>query len=109
MLRKWDQLYQDVHDVCCPGAAESSSSRATPPHPHLLRFFAHLMVILRRLDIQSAKQHLDEDILKAYIGYLVSCSRVHQVAWYTAQLSTSHQVEVYSGFMMTVKNEEDRR
>ena len=67
------------------------------------------MVILRRLGIESSNQHLDEEILKAYIGYLIRGGRVQQVAWYTAQLNKANQIQVYSQFMMTVKNDEDRR
>ena len=67
------------------------------------------MIILRRLGIECAKQNLDEDILKAYIGYLIQGGRVEQVAWYAGQLSKPNQVEVFSRFMMTVRNEEDRK
>lgn len=82
MLQEWDKLYEHAHE-CAREAAD----------PHMLRFLAHLMLVLRRLgvDASPAKRALDEDVLDAYISYLVQSGKVRQVAWYTAKLSPEHQ------------------
>lgn len=95
----WEQLHCHLKEW---------SEHATDIDPHLLRFLTHLVIILRRLGVPPNIE-VEENMIIAYIGYLIQAERVQQVAWYTAQLRDDTQVEVYSELLLHVSDIGDRR
>lgn len=80
--------------------------------PHLLRFLAHIVLVLRKLDTSRpdvASEDKGTQVLKVYASYLMITNRVQQVAWYVSQLPHDDQIEMYAEFLETVNIESDRR
>jgi hypothetical protein len=55
--------------------------------PHVLRYLAHLVLVLRTLGIEDMFSAESNEVIEAYIHYLVASNRLHLVAWYAAHLS----------------------
>ena len=75
----------------------------------ILRFFAHLVVILRRLDSAAGLTPLGLKCVKRYCEFLMETNHIQQVAWYVAQLQHEDQVDLYSQFLTTLHHEADKR
>ena len=87
--------------------------------PHLLRFLAHLVIVIRRicnhekLSSDSSKLSCGDNgsrVLRQYCLFLMSKDRAQQVAWYVSQLlDVDEQVELYAMFLQTIYADSDRR
>ena len=86
--------------------------------PHLLRFLAHLVIIVRRICKNEKLENISsvgcEDkgsrVLRQYCLYLMNKDRVQQIAWYVSQLfDVDEQIELYAMFLQTVYADADRR
>ena len=87
--------------------------------PHLLRFLAHLVIIIRRIHNHGkfakdpANVGCDDKgsrVLHQYCLFLMSKDRVQQVAWYVSQLfHVDEQIELYAMFLQTIYADSDRR
>jgi len=49
--------------------------------PHVLRYLAHLVLALRTLVIDEMYSKESNDVIEAYISYLIASNRLHLVAW----------------------------
>ena len=86
---------------------------------HLLRFLAHLVIIIRRIHNHGkfandpANVGCDDKgsrVLHQYCLFLMSKDRVQQVAWYVSQLfHVDEQMELYAMFLQTIYADSDRR
>ncbi len=94
----------DVIDDWSKSAAGSSD---LVEHCEILRFFAHLVLMLKRLDQLSSDRGLE--CVARYCQYLMNTNHVQQVAWYVAQLRHNVQVELYSTFLARLIHEADKR
>merc|ERR1712179_598016 len=86
--------------------------------PHLLRFLAHLVIIVRRICKNEKLENISsvgcEDkgsrVLRQYCLYLMNKDRVQQIAWYVSQLfDVDEQIELYAMFLQTVYADAYRR
>ena len=86
--------------------------------PHLLRFLAHLVIILRRISRNEKLENIStvgcDDkgslVLRQYCLYLMNQDRVQQIAWYVSQVfDVDEQIELYAMFLQTVYADADRR
>jgi len=86
--------------------------------PHLLRFLAHLVIIVRRLANNEKIDNISNvgcddkgsRVLRQYCLYLMNKDRVQQIAWYVSQVfDVEEQIELYAMFLQTVYADADRR
>eukprot|EP00096_Caligus_rogercresseyi_P014843 TRINITY_DN7323_c0_g1_i1.p1 TRINITY_DN7323_c0_g1~~TRINITY_DN7323_c0_g1_i1.p1 ORF type:complete len:873 (-),score=260.12 TRINITY_DN7323_c0_g1_i1:73-2691(-) len=83
-----------------------------PQDPHLLRLFSHLIIVFRRLNAHIDDESVGEmenAVLQVYVIYLMSADKAQLIAWYTAQLPTHTQIELYSKFLENVRTFGDRK
>ncbi|KAK3932188.1 Nuclear pore complex protein Nup107 [Frankliniella fusca] len=74
--------------------------------PQMLRFFAHLVLVLRLLG------HSDlagDNVIQAYVKYLIGLREPRLVAHYVAQLPQEEQISNYASFLSTVTDDEERQ
>ncbi|KAJ1525276.1 hypothetical protein ONE63_010099 [Megalurothrips usitatus] len=74
--------------------------------PQMLRFFAHLVLVLRLLG------HSDlagDNVIQSYVKYLISLRDPRLVAHYVAQLPQEEQINNYASFLATVVDSEERQ
>eukprot|EP00050_Salpingoeca_kvevrii_P011245 m.13888 g.13888 ORF g.13888 m.13888 type:complete len:930 (+) comp3329_c0_seq2:3-2792(+) len=69
-----------------------------------LRFLAHLVIFFRDADVQNLPAKMCEEILHAYVMYLIETDEEDVIASYTAQLPTNVQVELYALFLQRVRD-----
>lgn len=81
---------------------------ATSDDRQILRFFAHLVIILKRLD-PKAGGCSGHECIRRYCEYLMETRHIQQVAWYVSQLSGTNQIDLYSRFLETLSHEADKR
>ena len=77
--------------------------------PHLLRFLAHVVIVLRRVVPADIDFEKGQSVLKQYVHYLISKDKIQQVAWYTAQLPVDAQIDLYAKFLESIFADSDRR
>ncbi|KAI2807220.1 hypothetical protein BLOT_009182 [Blomia tropicalis] len=79
--------------------------------PNLLRFFAHMVVSLRNLQlILDQKQvELCVDILEIYIGFLIEYKLIELVAFYSLYLPEHRQVKMYATLLENIIDDSDRK
>lgn len=78
--------------------------------PNLLRFFAHLMIVLRSLDLINASQFdLYFEILEVYIGFLIEYTFVELVAFYSRYLPEHKQVKIFATLLSKVEDQHHRQ
>lgn len=87
--------------------------------PHLLRFLAHLVIVIRRIRNHEklandpsnvSSNDIGSRVLRQYCLFLMSKDRAQQVAWYVSQLlDVDEQVELYAMFLQTIYADADRR
>ncbi|XP_040571434.1 nuclear pore complex protein Nup107 [Lepeophtheirus salmonis] len=83
-----------------------------PQDPHLLRLLCHFIIVFRRLNIgqnDCSLKVLEDAIIQIYVIYLMGADLVQLVAWYTAQLPTNIQIDIYSKFLENVTTYGDRK
>jgi nuclear pore complex protein Nup107 len=83
---------------------------ATLNERDILRFFAHLVIMLKRLD-QSSSSYGGQGLLcvRRYCEYLMESNHIQQVAWYVSQLQYKDQIDLYSQFLETLSHVADKR
>ena len=84
-----------------------SETQANTETRHMLRFFAHLVIVLKRL----GQGQIEDGSLtvRRYCEFLMEANYVQQVAWYVAQLSHPDQVDLYAKFLETLNHDADKR
>lgn len=82
--------------------------QADSSQPHLIRFLAHLVLVLRLL-AKSHNEDIGDEVLKAYVKVLINQGDPHLVAYYVATLPQEDQVTMYADFLENVTNSEERR
>lgn len=76
--------------------------------PHLIRFLAHLVLILRLLG-KSHSDNVGDEVLKAYVKVLIDQGDPQLVAYYVATLPQEDQVTMYADFLENITNSDERR
>ncbi|XP_071501172.1 nuclear pore complex protein Nup107-like [Diadema antillarum] len=95
-----DTLLEEMNDWLC-----ETSSR---PSHHLVRFMAHLALILRALGLQT-REEICTSIIEAYVKDLLADQRTELVAMYVAQLPPDLQVTWYAKFLEGVTDRDQRQ
>ncbi|SCZ87891.1 BZ3500_MvSof-1268-A1-R1_Chr2-3g05359 [Microbotryum saponariae] len=76
---------------------------------HLLRFFTHLILVLRLLK-QPLPTHAANRILEAYISVLEANDQSESlIAFYASQLDSTSAIESYAHFLLTFGPDSDRQ
>lgn len=75
---------------------------------HLLRFMAHLILFLRRIN-QECKEDLCTVVLEAYVERLIQSGHKRLVAHYVSNLPPPRQVQWYAHFLEGVKGHDERQ
>ncbi|SCV74874.1 BQ2448_7903 [Microbotryum intermedium] len=76
---------------------------------HLLRFFTHLILVLRLLN-QPLPTHPANRILEAYISVLEANDQSESlIAFYASQLDSTSAIESYAHFLLTFGPDSDRQ
>ena len=66
---------------------------------HLIRFFAHLVLILRQLE-QQVDEELANAVIQAYVEVLEREKKDDLVALYAAELNSNSAVETYARYLI---------
>ncbi|XP_063702515.1 nuclear pore complex protein Nup107 [Culicoides brevitarsis] len=74
----------------------------------MLRFLTHIVLFFRQIGKPHPEEIADR-VIKAYVEALIKLGNAQLIAYYTAALPTETQLELYSSFMETLTNSEDRR
>lgn len=77
--------------------------------PQFLRFFAHIVLFLRELNLVTADDPRGTRILEAYIELLTQQKSIESVAHYTVYLPRQNQVTRYSKLLSTISDREERK
>ena len=85
------------------------SNSATLNEREILRFFAHLVIVLRRLDASSGSSTSGLLCVRKYCEYLMETNHVQQVAWYVSQLRPDSQIDLYANFLINLSHESDKK
>ncbi|KAK4050269.1 Nucleoporin nup84 [Microbotryomycetes sp. JL201] len=76
---------------------------------HLLRFFAHLILVLRLMK-QTLPEHATNRILEAYVQVLEASEQDESlIAFYASNLDQSSAVESYARFLLTFGPDSDKQ
>ena len=100
-------IINDIPNVL--NVVDEWSKSATLNENEILRFFAHMVIMLKRLDKTSASGFQGLVCVRRYCEFLMESDHVQQVAWYVSQLRTNDQIDLYSKFLSTLKHEADKR
>lgn len=77
--------------------------------PHFLRFYAHLVLFLRQINLVSADDPRGTTILESYIRHLTQQKSIESVAYYTNFLPAYHQIMSYAKLLVTISEPEERK
>ncbi|CAN0140320.1 unnamed protein product [Scytosiphon promiscuus] len=96
------------------GGAASPSPEELFRSPQLLRFAAHLALLLAAqcpylTTMEGDTLEAIEDVVYAYAQHLANTQQVRLVAIYAATLPTRRRRELYAGFLRGVEGDESRR
>ncbi|XP_019626310.1 PREDICTED: nuclear pore complex protein Nup107-like [Branchiostoma belcheri] len=80
----------------------------SPPHQHLVRFMAHLVLFFRSIGVHT-KDELCTAILEHYVRTLMEAGETQLVAFYTATLPLDRQVLLYAHFLERVEEHSQRQ
>lgn len=69
--------------------------------PQMLRHFAHVVLFIRQIG-KNHQEEIGDKVIKAYVQCLMKIGDAQLVAFYTAALPTSQQVQIYSEFLESV-------
>lgn len=76
---------------------------------HMLRFITHLVLFLRQID-RPHQSAIADKVIKLYVEFLIGEHAESQlIAYYTAALPPKEQVGLYSSFVQTVSETEERK
>jgi len=95
---------KDLYDVL-----DKWSLQATINEREILRFFAHLIILLRRLNCHNKNVSKGLICIRRYCEYLMETHHIQQLAWYVSQLLDQDQIELYAQFLETLKHDADKR
>lgn len=85
-----------------------SKNASLSENREILRFLAHLVLMLKRLDSVAGSTKGLQCVAR-YCQYLMETNHVQQVAWYVSQLTMDNQVELYSQFLAHLGHDADKR
>lgn len=77
--------------------------------PHFLRFYAHLVLFLRQVNLVPADDARGTKILESYIGQLTQQKSFESVAYYTNFLPSYNQILSYAKLLVTISEPEERK
>lgn len=75
--------------------------------PQLLRFLAHVVLFLRQIG-QDLKPNVANKILLSYVRLLIEMGDPTLVAYYTATLSPTDQIQNYASFLENIRDHDER-
>jgi len=107
-LDRWTGDFGDDDSVNV-GVGDPAAGVVAVTDPQVLRFLAHVVIVLRRVVPDQVDFSKGQMLLKRYVQFLISKDRINQVAWYTAQLPVETQIEMYASFLEAVLVDSDRR
>lgn len=84
---------------------KSLDSDATP---QTMRFFAHLVLFIRQIG-RNHQEEIGDRIIRAYVQCLMKLGDPELVAFYTAALPVSQQIQLYSEFLENVQESSRRQ
>lgn len=76
--------------------------------PHFLRFFAHVVLFLRELNLVTADDARGTKIIESYISLLIQQKSIENVAHYTTFLPGPNQTVCYAKLLATINDREER-
>lgn len=95
-----------LHKLC----PEDTDEVVNVVEPNLLRFFAHLMMLLNHLELVPIEHEtLVAQVVEFYIAYLIEEQLVELVAHYTAQLCEAKQVKTFATLLEAIEEPDDRK
>ncbi|CCG81566.1 Nucleoporin nup107 [Taphrina deformans PYCC 5710] len=97
-----EDMYHQLQAVREGGLPNVGSS------PHLIRFVAHLVIVLRQLQVDLPEIACIA-ILQAYVEILISANQGDAVAVYASQLPAHEAVEAFARFLVLVEEEDSRK
>lgn len=77
--------------------------------PHFLRFFAHIVLLLRELQLVTADDPRGTKIIESYIGLLIQQKWIESVAYYTIFLPKDNQVVTFARLLATINDRKERK
>lgn len=66
--------------------------------PQMLRFLTHVVLFLRQIN-RSHEENIENRLIQAYVEYLIQINDPQLVAFYTAALPRTMQINLYSQFL----------
>nr|XP_040225902.2 nuclear pore complex protein Nup107 [Anopheles coluzzii] len=76
--------------------------------PQMLRFLTHFVMFLRQIG-KTFQEDIGDRVVKRYVEYLSTLGSAHMVAFYTAALPPAMQLLLYSQFLQTIRDSQQRK
>lgn len=77
--------------------------------PQFLRFFAHIVLFVRKINLVTADDTRGTKIIESYINLLTQQKAIESVAYYTVFLPRDNQIVNYAKLLATIDNPEERK
>lgn len=77
--------------------------------PQFLRFFAHVVLFLREINLVTADDTRGTKIIESYISLLTQQKSIENVAHYTTFLPRDSQIVSYARLLATINDKEERK
>lgn len=77
--------------------------------PQFLRFFAHVVLFLRELEMIATDDPRGSEIIKSYLDLLTQRKFIETVAFYTTFLPKDSQVIAYAHMLASINNLDERK
>lgn len=77
--------------------------------PQFLRFFAHVVLFLREIELVTPDDPRGAEIIKSYLNLLTQRKFIEIVAFYTAFLPKDSQVIAYAHMLASINGHEERK
>ncbi|KAI8360406.1 nuclear pore protein 84/107 [Mortierella sp. GBAus27b] len=103
ILNETDQLL-----VKMANDAKASSTTGTSLRPHMLRFMAHFVLLLRSRSM-TVPQEAGDYFVKTYVDYLISKKLYDLAPLYASFLPVDLQVEICSSYLKTIDGPKKER
>lgn len=110
ILNDIDGLLNQLNDWCTTldydnNLAENNEAIS----PQFLRFFAHIVLFLREIELVTADDPRGTKIIESYISLLTQQKSIESVAHYTVFLPRDYQIISYAKLLTMINDREERK
>lgn len=106
ILKELDSALEVMNDWI-----KANEERDNILHPHMLKFFAHVVISFRSLGIQHSEkgEQLCNFILESYVYHLISNKELGLIALYVSYLLPQSQIYAYSKLLEGITDKEQQK